>query len=266
IYAISNRLRIREDWEFASPHIAAYARDCGLSPGRGRIDFAGTFRDKFYEAAAMGGARQNRAEGLLSQGSGALTAGFAFDVLRDHGGAAPDANRPQICAHAGWLPQRRAAQTTASLVVDFGQADPGGAALPIWVTGTSAPCTSLFKPGWLEPSTHPAWLPEFPGARGDRSTWWQHQRLLKRARRDWIKFLEEIRVEQRAFEAQQLLELPAARKGSESLRDEMSQRAFAAASVLEERWAAWADSRLQREATGPNNWYLRNLERRANLG
>ncbi|MEZ4234310.1 MAG: hypothetical protein R3B89_34360, partial [Polyangiaceae bacterium] len=149
IYAISNRLRVRDDWQFASAHINAYARDRGLAPGRGRLDFARTFRDRLFSAAAMGHTRQARVECLLAAGRGALTAGFGLGVLRDHAGRGPDPRRAQVCAHGGWLPQRRAAQTTASLVVDFGQSTDDLSGLPVWLTGTSAPCSSLFKPGWL---------------------------------------------------------------------------------------------------------------------
>lgn len=265
IYAISNRLRIREDWDFASAHISAYARDAGLRPGRGRLDFARTFRDRAYEIAAMGGPRQSRSEDLLSVGRGALTASFAFDVLRDHAGGIPDANRPQICAHAGWLPQRRSAQSTGSLVVDFGQADVARAGFPLWTTASSAPCCSLFKPGWLDQGARPGWLPEFPGARADQSHWWRHQLLLKWARRDYKKFLAEIADAQRAFEARQLLELPRARGAAREERDSMSQQAWEAAAALEDAWLSWAEAQLKRERMGPNHRYLRNLERRANL-
>ncbi len=266
VYAMSNRLRIREDWDFASAHIAAYARDKGLSPGRGRLDFARTFRDQLYSSAAMGRPRQHRVQALLEQGSGALTASFAFDVLRDHGGRSPDPGRPQVCAHGGWMPQRRAAQTTSSWVLDFGQCASDRAAIAFWATATSAPCSSMFKPCWLVGGDAPAWLPSFPGARFDGSAWWRHQRLLRHARRDWKKFLEEIKVEQRAFEQQQLHALSAVREGTRSERDQMSQAAWNDAFELEARWEKWAAQHLERAPwSGPNEWYLRNLERQVDL-
>lgn len=265
IYAISNRLRIREDWQYASAHIAAYARDAGLDPGRGRLDFARTFRDRIYEAAALGKRRRARVEALLEAGRGALTAGFAFEVLRDHGASGPAPRRAQVCAHAGWLPHRRAAQTTGSLVVDFGQASEDRRAIPFWATATAAPCSSLFKPSWLSPDGVQGCIPEFPGARADGSLWWRHQALLKLARGDWGAFLGETNSERRDFEQAQLLRLSGVRRECAAARDEMSQVAWATADRLERRWAAWA-ARLPARWRTPQEQYLRNLERQANLG
>lgn len=265
IYAISNRLRIREDWQFASAHITAYARDAGLSPGRGRLDFARTFRDRVYEAAALGKRRRRRVEELLAAGRGALTAGFAFEVLRDHGRGGPAPQRAQVCAHASWLPHRRAAQTTGSLVVDFGQATDDHSAVPFWATATGAPCCSLFKPSWLSQDGIDGRIPEFPGARADGSLWWRHQALLQRARRDWGAFLGETEPARRAFEQAALLRASGVRQGSAAMRDEMSQVAWAGADRLERCWAEWAE-RLPPLRGTPQERYLRNLERQVNLG
>lgn len=239
VYAISNRLRLASDWDRSSAGIAAYARDLGLRVGRGRLDFAATFSDPVYTWAAAAAPRQTRAEMMLSATGGVITAERAFEVLRDHGAksagsrwAQPLAGRrASICAHASWLPQRRAAQTTASLVVDFGQAAQNPA---LWVTATSAPCTSLFKPLWLDVlAQRPTVAPAFPSARPDDSPWWRHQRLLALAKRDHQKFLAEFEPRRRALERELMQQQKQAQSAGVEGRLHMVQSAWQRDAELE---------------------------------
>lgn len=96
-----------------------------------------------------------------------------FAVLRDHGGRPAPAygfvhgGLGHPCVHAGGLVA--ASQTVASWVSDI---RPGAARH--WVTATAAPCTSLFKPVYVE---HPLQetMPEADLA--DDSLWWRHERF-----------------------------------------------------------------------------------------
>jgi len=72
-------------------------------------------------------------------------------ILRDHGPNADQNWTPArgitgatVCMHAGFGPVR-VSQTTGSWVAAL---KPGQAVH--WATGTSAPCTSIFKPVWIE--------------------------------------------------------------------------------------------------------------------
>jgi hypothetical protein len=87
---------------------------------------------------------------MLDASQGRLGVADFFSILRDHGDASsgsfcPDRGlfQSQICNHAGWGPVR-ISQTTGSLV---SRLTPG--ASTHFVTGTAAPCTSLFKPLYL---------------------------------------------------------------------------------------------------------------------
>ncbi len=75
------------------------------------------------------------------------------------------------CAHSSWLPTRRAGQTTGSMI---SRLSPSGSMH--WLTGTSSPCLSLFKPfvlGRGKISTGPVAGAEF----GSGSLFWAHEYL-----------------------------------------------------------------------------------------
>ncbi len=72
-----------------------------------------------------------------------------------------------VCAHAGFGPIR-SSQSAGSMVAHVTPDD-----ITVWLTGTSAPCTSVFKPVWFDGG-----LPEQPrpGKRFDAGTmWWSHE-------------------------------------------------------------------------------------------
>jgi dipeptidase len=85
----------------------------------------------------------------------------------------------RVCAHAANGLTRHGAQSTASLVVRITPAGP-----TCWATGTSAPCTSVFKPLWLDGDVLPDIGPPPAERFDDGSLWWRHERLHRRMLRD----------------------------------------------------------------------------------
>lgn len=110
-----------------------------LGPGT----IAGDFR-KTYGDPAMG----FLSGGDVRRACTAKTLGTNIDLramraaLRDHAGATPRSGLRMTmpCAHASWLPTRHAGQTTGSMI---SRLERGGSSH--WLTGTSAPCISVFK-------------------------------------------------------------------------------------------------------------------------
>ena len=90
-------------------------------------------------------------------------------ALRSHGGDPPTAGwrMHMPCAHASWLPTRRAGQTTGSMIAS------AGAVPRVWMTGTSSPCLSVFKPVAVD---HDALQGRgVAQATPDQGLWWAHE-------------------------------------------------------------------------------------------
>lgn len=139
--------------------------------------------DFLYTRFSDSGARQCRTSDALAASHGSIDVAAAIGLLRDHGdvGAdwAPDTGvtGQTVCAHAGFGPIR-VAQSTGSMVAHVTADD-----VTVWLTGTSAPCTSVFKPVWFDGG-----LPDEPrpGERFDASTlWWRHELLHRETLRNY---------------------------------------------------------------------------------
>jgi hypothetical protein len=107
-------------------------------------------------------------------------------------------------------------QTTASFVGDLREQ-------PIhWATGTSAPCTSLFKPVRVE---QPIDLGPVPTNQFDPATlWWRHERLHRATLVDFPRLHPRYRESRDRIEAQWISEPPS------------SAEAFAVAERIEAEW------------------------------
>ena len=138
--AISNALSISDDFDLHSEGLHDYARK--RFGGRGKLDFAQTFDTRFMPI--MGRAAQRRACSLRSLAHLASPDLRSMAVnLRKHASGGDDFSRhgnADVCMHAGGL--FRPSQTTGSMLVRLVP----GIAPEIVVTGTSAPCLSLFQP------------------------------------------------------------------------------------------------------------------------
>ncbi|MCC7282583.1 MAG: hypothetical protein IT556_09385 [Acetobacteraceae bacterium] len=177
--AISNALSIGRGaaWR-TSPALIEDASARGLADDPAALDFAACYLDPERDTLTQGRARSARATELLARRDGTLTVADMMAVLRDHGPAAErdaawhPARAPgrSICMHAAG--HDRGGQTTASMVSEIG-AD--GQAVH-WVTGTAAPCLSIFKPVVIEAGLAPQG-PRPTGHWGSATAWWQHETL-----------------------------------------------------------------------------------------
>ncbi len=140
--AISNALCITDDFDLHSDGLHDYARKHTRYNGRQTLNFARAFDTSFMRL--MGKPERRRAcnlqtlAALRPPGLPALAAG-----LRRHDSDTDDFSRhsnADVCMHAAGL--LRPSQTTGSMLVKL----IAGAAPQVFVTGTSAPCLSLFQP------------------------------------------------------------------------------------------------------------------------
>lgn len=221
-----------------SADVAAYAKAEGWCDAEGRFDFAERLIDPVRDAASFGRGRCVRGTALLDGKAGALTPADMMAILRDHGEEAEgDAAwtpartlRRTICMHAAESPRR--SQSVASMVSDL-----GGERAVHWVTGTSAPCLSLFKPVLFETG-----LPPQGAAASDRSDgeslWWRHERLHRAVLEDYATRAAMIAAERDAIEAGFLGRVAVAREGAlEDLRA-VVMNCWREADAAEARWMA----------------------------
>jgi len=177
-YTISNGLTIGEQFDLASSDLVEHALEKGWCRNKTEFDFARCYSDWLYTRFSSCKIRQPRSSSRVAAECGSLTPAAMMAILRDHG---PDAHNEKgwhpapadpktLCMHAGFGPTRNS-QSVGSLVVHL-----DGALDTAWVTGTSAPCTSIFKPVWLQ-----AGLPDFGpspvGTYNPETLWWAHEAL-----------------------------------------------------------------------------------------
>jgi dipeptidase len=242
--SISNGLTIGAQWDLASPGLEAYARQQGWCRPGETFDFARCYSDPLY--TTLDGCRQRcaRSTQLLQEGAGQHTPARLMATLRDHGPRATAdptwaPNRgllmTTLCAHASLGPLR-GSQSTGSLVAHLRPGDPVA-----WFTGTSAPCTGIFKP------TYPALggLPDgrvLPAESEPGARWWAHESLHRAVLQDYATRMPVYRAERDALEAEFVAEAAAvggdAARSAGADRLALTARCFARAEEAEARWAA----------------------------
>ena len=162
--------------------------------------FAEHYADPVRGRVAGCAVRRRTTEAAAGRATGPLD---LMRALREHGDRPAPRWSPvngalsAPCAHAGGLVT--STQSTASWVADL---RPGGPARGRhWVTGTSAPCTSLFKPVTVTaPVVHePDPMPD--NHHDPAYLWWRHERLHRLAVRDLASALEAYGADRDRLEA-----------------------------------------------------------------
>ena len=236
--ALSNAYSIGRSADRVSDDLGAHAAAQGWTDAQGRFDFAGRLLDPARDAASFGRGRCARGTALLDQARGRLTPAHMMAILRDHGEVAehdpewtPAATmRRTICMHAAQGPRR--SQSVGSMVSDLGGPRPVH-----WMTGTSAPCLSLFKPVLFDtglPPQGPA-----PRDRSDNdSLWWRHERLHRAVLDDYAARAAGIVGERDAIEADFQARVEAERGGPVEALKAVVAACWREADAVEARWMA----------------------------
>ena len=194
VRSISNALTIERDWDKASENLISYAVDKGWCKEEKDFSFARCYSDFIYTKFSDAKSRQSCTLNALKDSSGKISLEMMMDVLRTH--QERDKFDPSkgllgadVCMHAGPGPVRNS-QTVGSMV---SQVKKDGTATH-WLTGTSAPCISVFKPVWMNagiPETGPS-----PNGKYDPdSMFWRHEVLHREMLRNFTSRYQMIRDE-----------------------------------------------------------------------
>jgi len=236
--SISNYLSIERNYQLASPDLAEYAVQQGWAKSVQDFKFGDAYNDFLYTLLAKGRQRREITLSALRARQGSLTVPDMINVLRTH---LPDGGsginwQPQnglfsqdVCMH-GSYGMVRDSNTARSLVVHLDREHP-----TVFVTGTASPCTSLFKPVWLDtalPDTGPV-----PGDTYDpNSMFWQHELLHRATIQDFEVRAATYITDRNALEAQfvqgglNIANAPASERGN------FSAACFAQAAAIEPTW------------------------------
>ncbi|NOX38922.1 MAG: peptidase U34 [Calditrichaeota bacterium] len=234
LYAISNSLTIDRDWDRASATLLQTALQNKWCSHEKNFSFARHYSDKFYTFFSQSRYRRSCAMQSLQHRRGNIRVQDMFAALRDHGESVsfrPDHHllRSTVCMHASYGPVRMH-QTTASMVAYLHPERP-----MVFVTGTAAPCTSIFKPLWYDiPMESHFGLPS--GQADSHSLFWRHERLHRMILMDFTTRLAIIREERDSLERRfidRALELNAA---SLIERKEFTEACFHEANEQELSW------------------------------
>ena len=195
--ALSNAYSIGKSFDDVSDELAAFAQAQGWTGFGGRFDAAAHLADEAREATGYGRDRCARGSALLARAAPRLRPEGMMRILRDHGDA-PDwspANTTgrTICMHAAQGPRR--SQSVGSLVSEL-RPD----RTVHWVTGTAAPCTSLFKPVLFEVGL-PYTGPEPNDWYDSQRLWWRHEMTHRAMLSDLPAALATIQIQRDALEA-----------------------------------------------------------------
>ncbi|MCF6213175.1 MAG: C69 family dipeptidase [Flavobacteriaceae bacterium] len=197
-YAISNALTITSDYDAIHPEAIAYATKKGWV--KGDFSFSVAFSDYLYTTFSGSSKRQCRASELLKNNYFKIDVQSSMAHLRDHNTQNFKPSKPfisnSICAHAGNSITRHASQTTSSMIVHLTKEKP-----TIWVTATSAPCLSVFKPLWFKGMVLPDLGVKPEASFNKESFWWQHELLHRTILNDFRKGRELIIPERGKLES-----------------------------------------------------------------
>lgn len=143
--SISNELTITNDYDFCSPGLLEYCIKHNLCKGKGDFNFHHIFCNRLMTHFC--GAKERRKSSIeaLESEKGKLSIDKMLDILRLHHRDVEKkmpafASVRSVCMHAGNM---IGDHTTGSYVADLSN-NPGHSVY--WVSGSSLPCISIFKP------------------------------------------------------------------------------------------------------------------------
>ena len=255
VYSISNCLTIGSQWDMASKDLVAQAIEKGWTSSAQHFDYAKNYSDFIYTTFSRGRIRRATTFGNMQEAQGKIALKNMMNYLRTHAPNQGGSFTPQyglttvdVCMHSGFGPIR-SDQSTSSMVVHLDLKRP-----TLFVTGTSAPCTSLFKPLWMDIDL-PDLGPDPAGIYDSKSLFWSHERLHRATLQDYETRLAAYKADRDALEAEFIEGALKVQNKSASERGKYSAECFARAAAAEAEWL----KRIENIPARSNGTWLYNL-------
>ncbi len=231
LYSISNLLSLEGSWDRSSSGLEEFILEKGFAKDKEQINLSRDFSDLIYTTFAAGKSRCSRSLDLMLRNTGKITVQTMAAILRDHGGnpdPTPGLSGADICMHASLGPIR-ASQTTGSMIASLEEGKP-----VVFVTGTAAPCTGIFKPVWVDA---PPALGSLPTSKFDSETiFWAHENLHREVLKNYPARAAVFQTERDTLEVEFFEGAMAIRNGSIEERKAYSESCFQKAADVEKSW------------------------------
>jgi secernin len=236
VRSISNAITIDNQWDLASANLVQHAIDKGWCADKESFSFSKCYSEPVYTLFSDAHKRQSCTTTQLIEQKGRITPAMLMAILRHHDDKSDSNWSPDkgitgadVCMHAGWGPIR-GSQSAGSMVSSLDRSD-----TIHWLTGSSAPCTSLFKPVWLD-----CGLPEHgqtPQGTFDQNTlFWSHESIHRAILQDYAVRLPLIKPDQERYEEMMIAEVTENLAGSYNKRKSLSEKYFRMAHEVELNW------------------------------
>lgn len=248
IYAISNGLTIENSYDLSSPDLINYAIEKKWCKSSEDFNFAKCYSEPIYTHFSDCDGRRSRAIKILKSNEGNLTPIDFMNALRDHG--EEDTSYPKglakqtICMHAGFGPIRNS-QTVGSLVSYLDKDQPTH-----FFTGTAAPCTSIFKPIWID-STLPD-MGELPTKNvNENSLFWQHEKIHRTVIKNYNSGIKIIKNTRNSLEEKFVNAAITGINKQINLRSAIVTTCFLEAEQEEKKWSALIEEQNHQKSSLP---------------
>jgi dipeptidase len=251
IRTISNALTIGTKYDRIHPKLIEYAKEKGYCKSKKDFNWVKSFTAGRTDKRTWGGkglTRYDYTTRELKEKKGEINVSLMISILRYHNieKSKKETWNPSkggmdcICIHE--KPLFVPTQTTASMVSKLISEDTH----VHWVTGTSAPCTSLFKPVFIH-----AGLPNLKELRitpnetyDDSSLWWMHERVHRAVLEDYPERIKVIQPDIMHYEEKWIKRMNGTISNFDSLSfeqkrtqmEQITKEAFIEAIDIEKNW------------------------------
>lgn len=238
VYSISNCLTIGAQYDMASDNLVDFAMKKGVTKAKADFHLAKDYSDFLITTFGKGRNRRETTFNTLSKQNVSIES--MMNTLRHHNdenfdpqGGLTDVN---ICMHAGFGPIR-ISQSTASMVTYLDKNNP-----IIFATGTSAPCTGIFKPFWMDTASVLDGEP-VPTSQADSSSlYWTHEKLHRAVLLNYPERIKTYAADRDAMEKRFIEGALKLQGTSAKERAEFSQQCLNESKAAEAEWLKRVES------------------------
>lgn len=235
IRSISNGYTIGARWDMASDHLVDHAIQKGWCRNKTEFDMAKCYSDFIFTTFSDSRKRQQCSTNLLRKDQGKLTLQSMMQILRFHeSGDQPfDPARgilgSDVCMHAGYGPAR-GSQSAGSMITQIRDEN-----VTHWLTGTSAPCTSVFKPVWMD-SGLPDMGSQPTGEFNADTMFWKHEVLHRTIIQNYPERMAIVQVDRDSLEQKFMEGAASVQSAGIQERYEFTQQCFTDADSATDKW------------------------------